>query len=179
MNNPRLQERLRRPFANRSALILFAIMSILLALVVSPRHGKTANQVGPRLLANGLNRAIALESVTHCAEPFAPTAVVPFSQDVRTRVMLFATELGLGPGEGAAAVAAQAEDASGTPYPLTVEYAGAVAGFDMAAVIVRLDGLGDVGDVSVSVTVHGMTSNASSLVSVISVGYRTLGQAPA
>ena len=74
--------------------------------------------------------------------------------------MLFATELGLGPGEGAAAVTVQAEDASGTPYPLTVEYAGPVAGFDMATVIVRLDGPGEVGDVNVSVTVHGMTSNA-------------------
>ncbi|MCM3870160.1 MAG: hypothetical protein ND895_05615, partial [Pyrinomonadaceae bacterium] len=89
MNDHRLQKRFRSSSAHRTVLILFAIISILLALVVSPRHGKTANQVAPRLLANGLNRAVALESVTHCAEPFARDAIVPFSQDVRTRVMLF------------------------------------------------------------------------------------------
>lgn len=162
MNDLRLPERLRSRFAKRSVLVFLVTVSIPVALVVSPQHGKTANQAPtPTLLTrSNSNRAIAVESVTLLAEPFPATSAVPFSADNRTRVMLFATDLGLLPGEGAAAVATQAEDASGASYPLTVEYAGAVAGFDMATVIVRLDGLGNVGDVRVSVTVHGMTSNA-------------------
>jgi hypothetical protein len=164
MYDHRLQKRFRSPSAHRSVLILFAIISMLLALVVSPRPGKTASQgaIAPtlRTRANS-NRAIALESVTRLSEPFAPTARVPFNLDNRTRVMLFATDLGLLPGEGAAAVTAEAEDASRTRYPLTVEYAGAVAGFEwMTAVIVRLNNnLGDVGDVLVGVTVHDVPSN--------------------
>ena len=163
MNDLRLRKRCRSAPASRSGLIVFAIVSILLALVVSPRHGKTANQAAtPTLLTqNNSTRAIALESVTLLSEPFAPTTIVPFNTDSRTRVMLFATDLGLLPGEGAAAVTAEAEDASRTRYPLTVEYAGVVAGFEwMTAVIVRLNNnLGDVGDVLVGVTVHGLPSN--------------------
>ena len=164
MNDQHLQKRFRSAYANRSVISLFAIISILLALVISPGHGKTSNQeiVAPTLLTrSNSNRAIALESVTILSEPFAPTAPIPFGLDNRTRVIIFATNLGLLSGEGAASVTAEAEDASRTRYPLTVEYAGAIAGFDwMTAVIVRLnDNLGDVGDVLVSVTVHDLQSN--------------------
>jgi len=163
MNDLRLQKQLRSAFANRSVPILCTVVSILLALVICPPRARTANQVAsPTLLTqNNTTRAIALESVTLLSEPFAPTTVVPFDPDNRTRVMLFATDLGLLPGEGAAAVTAEAEDASRTRYPLTVEYAGTVAGFEwMTAVIVRLNNnLGDVGDVLVGVTVHGLQSN--------------------
>ena len=159
MNVHRPQKRFWSHSVNRSVLILFAIVSMLLALVVSPRHGKTANQetIPPRLLTrSNSNRAIALESVTLLSEPFAPTTIFPLNLDDRTRVILFATDLGLFPGEGAAAVTAEAEDASRTRYPLTVEYAGALAGVESTtAVIVRLNNsLGDVGDVLVGVTVH-------------------------
>jgi hypothetical protein len=162
----RHKKRFRYTSANRSVLTLCAIVSILLALVASPRHGKTANQdtIAPTpllLTQNNSTRAIALESITFLSEPFAPTTIIPFSPDSRTRVILFATNLGLLPGEGAAAVTGEAEDESRTRYPLTVEYAGAVAGFEwMTAVIVRLNnGLGEVGDVLVGVTVHGSPSN--------------------
>jgi len=75
--------------------------------------------------------------------------------------MLFATNLSLNPGEEAAAVTGDAEDASHAHYPLTVEYVGAVTGFEwMSSVVVRLnDTLGDVGDVLVGITLHGATSN--------------------
>jgi hypothetical protein len=164
MNDPRLQKRFWSFSVSRSVHILFAIVSILLTLVVSPRPGKTATQeaTAPTLLTrSNSNRAIALESVTRLSEPFAPTAIVPFNLDNRTRVMLFATNLGLLPNEGAEAVTAEAEDASRTRYPLTVEYAGPVAGFEStSAVIVRLNNnLVDVGDVLVGVTVHNLPSN--------------------
>jgi hypothetical protein len=163
MKDPSLRKRRRSTFNLRGVLILCGIGSSLLALVVSPRPGKTAHQAATPTLLTQANstRAIALESVTLLSEPFAPTAVVPFNSDNRTRVMLFATDLGLLPGEGAAAVTAEAEDASRTRYPLTVEYAGPVVGFDwMTAVTVRLNNnLGDVGDVLVGITVHGLASN--------------------
>ena len=128
----------------------------------TPTPTPTPTPTAPTLLAReNSTRAIALEAVTFLAEPIPPLASQPFGTDNRTRVMLFATNLGLLPGEGAAAVTAEAEDATRTRYPLTVEYAGTVAGFDwMSEVIVRLnDNLGDVGDVLVGITVHGLASN--------------------
>ena len=131
--------------------------------------------VTPLLLAAANStRAIGLEPVTFLAEPFSPTKSLFYGGDNRTRVMLFATELGLLPGEGAAAVTAEAEDATHTRYPLTVEYVGSVPGFAlMTAIIVRLnDNLGDVGDVLVRVTAHGLRSNR------VRIGIGHLGGGP-
>jgi hypothetical protein len=46
-------------------------------------------------------RAIALDSVTGLAEPFQPQNPVPFGNDARTRLMIFATNLTLAQGETA------------------------------------------------------------------------------
>ena len=134
----------------------------------------TATRTPLLLTAANSTRAIALEPVTFLAEPFSPTGSLFFSSDNRTRVMLFATELGLLPGEDAAAVTAEAEDAAHTRYPLTVEYVGGVPGFAwMTAIIVRLnDNLGDVGDVLVNVTAHGLRSNR------VRIGIGHLGGGP-
>src|SRR5215813_3832762 len=113
------------------------------------------------LTQSNSTRAIALDSITNMSEPFPMSEPVRFGTDMRTRVMLFATNLNLNPGENASAVTADAEDASHTHYPLTVEYVGSVPGFAwMTSVVVRLnDSLGDVGDVLVGITLHGVTSN--------------------
>jgi len=130
----------------------------------------TATRTPLLLTAANSTRAIALEPVTFLAEPFSPTGSLFFSSDNRTRVMLFATELGLLPGEDAATVTAEAEDAAHTRYPLTVEYVGGVPGFAwMTAIIVRL---GDVGDVLVNVTAHGLRSNR------VRIGIGHLGGGP-
>lgn len=106
-------------------------------------------------------RGLAVESVTLVTEPFAPAANPAFSADNRTRVMLFANNLSLLPGETAASVTAAAEDGNHLIYPLTVEYVGSVSGAsDVTAVTVRLDdNLGDVGDVLIGITLHDATSN--------------------
>lgn len=106
-------------------------------------------------------RGIALDSVTNVAEPLPLQSPIAFGGDGRTRVMLFATNLTLATGESASAVTADAEDATRFRYPLTVEYVGAVPGQSwLTAVVVRLnDSLGDVGDVLIGITYHGMTSN--------------------
>lgn len=115
----------------------------------------------PTLLTDSnTNRAIALDSVTLLREPFNVSALVNFSLDQRTRIMLFATGLELMPGESISVVTAQAEDSAHRIYPLSVEYVGKVPMFDwLTQLNVRLpDGLG-AGDVLVSVSVRGAASN--------------------
>jgi hypothetical protein len=139
------------------AVVIFCLLAVAL---LKPRTANVA--VAPTLLTKtNSTRAIAVESTTLLAEPFPTTAPVPFSQDRRTRLTLFATGLTLLDGETASAVTAEAEDGNHIRYPLTVEYVGTVPGYGwMTAIIVRLhDNLGEVGDVLVGVTLHGATSN--------------------
>ena len=173
MRNSSISLPVRRPrLANFSFLVtpFLAASFCLTMLVVCPNRAARAGGTPQiNLAATALTlltqtnstRAIALESVTSRSEPFPPTEPILFGTDNRTRVMLFATNLTLNPGENASAVTGDAEDASHAHYPLTVEYVGAVTGFEwMSSVVVRLnDSLGDVGDVLVGITLHGATSN--------------------
>ena len=69
-----------------------------------------AQQSGPILISHiDSTRAIAFDSVTRQREPFSTTAQIAFGSDHATRIMLFAMNLDLQPGE---TVAADAEDAS-------------------------------------------------------------------
>ena len=106
-------------------------------------------------------RAVAVDSVTQKREPFNSISAVPWNSDGRTRVMLFAMGLSLQPNETATAVTADAEDGAHKIYSLTVEYAGPVPEQEWAtSVVIRLnDQIGDVGDVLVGITYHGMQSN--------------------
>lgn len=122
-------------------------------------------QSRPVLLTEGTGtstRAVAFESVTRTAEPFNVNSVISWSTDNRTRVMLFALNLPLLAGEGTNAVTADAEDASGRIYPLAVEYVGQTPGRPwLYSIIVRLnDEMTDtLGDVLVSINLHGTSSN--------------------
>lgn len=103
-------------------VVFFFILSLFCIALLAPTHARLAT--APVLLTkNNSTRALAFESISRLAEPFAPTTPVPFSQDDRTRVMLFATNLTLLPGE---TVTATAEDGNHIQYPLTVEYTGSV-----------------------------------------------------
>ena len=106
-------------------------------------------------------RAIALDSVLRTAEPFQPTYELPWSPDNRTRLKLFAANFDLLPSENAAAITADAQDASGHIYNLTVEYVGKLPDINwLKRIVVRLpDDLGDVGDVLLRITYHGIASN--------------------
>ena len=159
-----------RPFLSRVVLrpifLCCGLMFLLVMLMVAATPTKVASaapqSTPPRLLTRAnTNRAIALESVTFVTEPFPPVQPIQFGSDSRTRVLLFAENLGLLPGEGAGAVTAEAEDVTHVRYPLVVEYASPVAGFAwMTAIVIRLnDNLGDVGDVLVGLTVHGQSTN--------------------
>ena len=138
----------------------------LLALALSGGAGRVeraAAQAGrPVLISEATStRALAFESVTQKREPFPLTSTVQFSPDKRTRIMLFAQNMKLQPGEDASSVTAEAEDASRRIYPLRVEHVGPVPNQPWAtSIIVRLnDGLGAVGDVLVKITYRGMASN--------------------
>jgi len=150
----------------RLSISLISVTACLTTLVVAPGGANTFSVSlaagAPVLLTQASStRGIALESVTNLAEPFQLQSALAFGGDGRTRVMLFATNLTLAPGEDASAVTAEAEDATRLRYPLTVEYVGAVPEQTwMTAVVVRLnDSLGAAGDVLVGITYQAMTSN--------------------
>ena len=117
----------------------------------------------PPVLAteDGSDSAVALNSVNMFRDPFPLTDPFNLSMDTRTRVMLFATNLTLAPGENASSVTARAQDAQMNIYPVTVEYVGAVPGFPSITeiVIVLPSNLPTGQSVLLSVTWHSQTSN--------------------
>ena len=117
---------------------------------------------GPVLITeDGSNHAIAHESVTFTRGPFAVRTRLSFNPDQRTRIILFASNLELLPGEDASDVTAKAEDAQGNVIPLIVENVGKVPGFDwLTQVTIKLpDELETKGEVQVSITLRGRVSN--------------------
>jgi uncharacterized protein (TIGR03437 family) len=107
------------------------------------------------------DRAIALDSVTMVRDPFALMTGNSFSQDRHKRLMLFAANLDLLPGENVSAVTAQAEDSRRKIYSLPVEFVGKVPQYDWLTQVVVLlpDELANANDVWVSITVRGVVSN--------------------
>ena len=122
-----------------------------------------ANTTSPPTLLTeaNTNRAIALDAVTFVRDPFPVATAGNFSLDQRTRVMLFATDVELGQGEGVSTVTAQAEDSRQKTYPLTVEYVGKVPNLDgLIQVVIKLPAeIESAGDIWVSINVRGVVSN--------------------
>src|SRR6266576_1524918 len=138
-------------------------LAFLIAICGAFSTLRAANSTrAPVLITDSLStRAIAFESVTMKPEPFQPTASVNFSTDTRTRIAIFAMGLDLLAGEGASAFTADVQDSTGKLYPLRVEFMGQVPNFPgITMFIVRLaDDIGDVGDVLLRLTLHGVASN--------------------
>ncbi len=123
----------------------------------------TTTQSAPVLLTEeNTNRLAAVDSVTLVRDPLPVFTTRNFSADNHTRVTLFAANLVLLPNESAStAVTAQAEDSAHRIYALTVEHAGTVPNLDsLTQITVKLpDELAGGGDVSVSISLRGTTSN--------------------
>ena len=121
-----------------------------------------AQQSGPILISHtDSTRAISFDSVTRRREPFSTTTQIKFGDDHATRIMLYAMNLSLQPGETASAVTAEAEDAVNNLYPLVVENVAKVADQPWAtSIVMRLNSnLPETGDVLVRIKYRGLTSN--------------------
>ena len=117
---------------------------------------------GPTLLTDeNSSRAAAFDSVTLVRDPLPVVTRSNLGFDWRTRVSLFATNLDLLPGEDASAVTASARDSRSKIRSLEVEFVGKIPTLsEVTQVIVRLpDELAQVGDVWISVSLRGKTSN--------------------
>ena len=113
------------------------------------------------LLEENSNRGVALDSFTLMRDPFPVFNTHNLSADGQTRIMLFAMNVELQPGENSSIVTAQAEDSQQTVYPLIVEYVGSSRTLNwLAQINVRLpDNLANAGTVLISIKVRGLQSN--------------------
>lgn len=147
----------------KRALLFAAVLLACGAALSTPARRGAAQSASPVLVSQaGSTRAVALEASTRVPEPFAPNAPVRFGADERTRLMLFAMNLHLAPGEDASNVTADAEDAARRTYALAVEHVGPVPGQEwMSSIVVRLNDqlAADAGDVLVRITYRGAPSN--------------------
>lgn len=156
-------------------LVAFVLTFLLFALSLIDFDRAEAQAARPILISHAdSTRAISFESVTRQREPFNTTVPLRFGSDSATRVMLFAMNLQLQPGETAGAVTADAEDASRTIYQLTVEHVGSVPDQPWASsVVMRLPpNLPHAGDVLVRIRYRGMESNR------VRVGIGHVGDGP-
>ena len=103
-------------------------------------------------------RAIALQSFLFLRDPFEITNRHFFEANQRARISLFATNLSVTPG---LLVTAEAVDSQQTTHQLPVEFVGSLPTFlGFAQLSVRLpDGIVLAGDLRVTITVNGRTSN--------------------
>jgi VCBS repeat protein len=135
----------------------------------TPTPTPTPTPQGPVLVTEeNSSRAVALDSVTFTRDPFSVRTIQNFSSDQHTRIMLFASNMDLLPGEPISAVTAQAETESGGVHMLAVEYVGKVLNFNsLTQINVSLpDELEGAGNVQVSVSLHGVASNKA-LITII------------
>lgn len=104
-------------------------------------------------------RAIALDTVVFIRDPFPITNEQYPGTDKRTRVSLFATNLELKQG---LAITAQAIDPQQMTHQLQVEFVSALPTFlGFTQIVIKLpDGIVTAGDLQVTITVRGKTSNA-------------------
>src|SRR5215216_6599531 len=143
-------------------LVVFLLASLLFAISLLRFNPVDAQSTRPTLVSHAdSTRAIAFESVTRQREPFTTTVQIKFGTDPATRIMLFAMNLQLQPGETAGDVTADAEDANHTIYPLTVENVGSVPDQPWAtSLVIRLaENLPHTGDVLVRIKYRGLESN--------------------
>ena len=119
------------------------------------------------ILEENTSRAAALESVWLLRDPFTPGNMQNFSQDQRTRIMLFATGIELNSTETPSSVVAQLEDAQNHVHQLVVEDIRKVPNFNFSQIVVKLpDSIDTEGDFRISLTFRGTAGNKP-LISVV------------
>src|SRR3989442_8458054 len=153
-----------RAVALRKRFISLCCTFFVVLICAATHPSFAAPAISPSLftVSSSSTRAVALESVSMRAEPFSLSSEGNFSPaDPTTRITLFCTNLDFLAGEPASALTADAQDASGTLYPLKVEYVGTVPNFDgIYMVVVRLNDLmsANLGDVLVRFNLYRNSS---------------------
>jgi uncharacterized protein GlcG (DUF336 family) len=148
------------PKVRRTMTALAAALLVGLSCLDFAERDSRAQAVRPVLISEATStRAVAWDSVARTREPFAPASQQQLGADKRTRVQLFA--LNLGADDDATNVTADAEDGAHRVFSLAVEHVGAVPGQPwMASITLRLsDGMDDAGDVLVRVYRKSVASN--------------------
>jgi uncharacterized protein (DUF1800 family) len=147
--------------ARAFALVCCAAVAASAAPVIITEHNST--------------RAIAVDALTRLRDPFSVTSPGFVGTDNRTRVQFFVMNLELLAGEGANALAVDAQDGAGKLYDLKVEDVRPVPGFGgLQQVTVRLgEEMANVGDVLLRVSLYGVASNRAR----VSIGRVTAGPA--
>ncbi len=148
--------------ASKKSYLMSPLTQVFSDLSANATADFNASPVPPLLLtAPDSDRAVALELTQLVPEPFPLTSVLLSDGPRRARVMFFATNLGLLPGEGVEAIRAEAEDAMQVRHNLRVEFVSPLPDLpEITQVVLRLDrDLSPLGDVFVTVTVRGLTSN--------------------
>lgn len=118
--------------------------------------------VAPVLLTQAnTDRAVALHSTRFTAEPFTVRTPLNLGSDSRTRILLFATNLELQPGETATSVSVRATDSRGLTYELATEQVVKIAAFNwLSEVTVRLpEDVTISGDLLITIGLRGGISN--------------------
>lgn len=117
----------------------------------------------PIVLTRGdSQRALALDSVTMLSEPFAITNIHNFSDDDRTRILLFVVNVeAFGFVETGPVFEAQAEDPNGQIFQLALEGFHLVPNFPwLTQVIVKLPNeVANAGEIRITVKVRGTAGN--------------------
>jgi endonuclease/exonuclease/phosphatase family metal-dependent hydrolase len=129
----------------------------------APTPTPTPTPVTPPVLLvqPNTNRAVALHSVLLNREPFVVRSPINLSSDHRTRIMLFATNLELLPGETPSAIKGSGVDSRGKNYDLPVEQVLKFSNLPgLSTLILRLpDDTTINGDLRINVGIRGAVSN--------------------
>ena len=115
----------------------------------------------PTLMVDaGTGKALAFESVSFLAGPFRPTTSHNLGSDNQTRIVFVTRNVEIIPGENIPLPTVTAEDANHQTFTLPVEFAGKVPGDSwLTQIIVRLPNGISTGDLDISITYRGFTSN--------------------
>ena len=109
------------------------------------------------------NQATAVDSMLFLRDPFHVQSIVSplnIGPDRNTRVMIFAANLKLNPGETASAITVHLVDGNSQSHDVTAEDVRLVRDFDLAQVTFRLPNNLAVGTCTVTVKLHNLVSNA-------------------
>lgn len=117
------------------------------------------------LTAESSDHAVALNAATFVREPFSLFTEQNFGSDKRTRVMLFVSDFEFGEGDSISDVLVTAENSTVGTVALPIEHIGTVPFFDSITQIeiVLPDSLNNAGDVWITVSLHGTSTNQARL----------------